>query len=382
MRNQTRWDKKTVSSLLGVRGRAERQALYDRADALRREVMGDEVFLRGIVEFSNLCANDCLYCGIRASNDRVARYRLADEDILAVARRMEGFGQTTIVLQSGETPSKEGDASLGRLITRIKTETRLAVTVSVGNRPREVYAFWRDCGMDRYLLRFETCDPELFVRLHPDCSLSERLRCLNDLRGLDVQTGSGFMIGLPGETPALLAENILLCRDLELDMIGIGPFLPHPDTPLGGTKNVYADDADMHFVALAVLRLVNPDAHIPATTAFDALFPGSGRNLALSRGANVFMPSATPAERRRDYLLYPDKPCVDETGDMCARCVIGRLSTLGRTVGLGPGHSRRAGKRSPVGEDARPAWTIPAMPTVACSAGGQPCPNIREEDGR
>ncbi len=344
MQTQTRWTKKAVLELLKIRGEAQRQALYRRADAVRREIMGDAVYLRGIVEFSNICGNDCLYCGIRASNDQVDRYRLEDEEILEVARRMEGFGQTTIVLQSGETPSAAGDAALARLIFRIKAETRLAVTVSVGNRPRDVYAMWRDHGMDRYLLRFETCDPELFARLHPDCSLSERLRCLGDLQSLGVQTGSGFMIGLPGESPDVLAENILLCRDLSLDMIGIGPFLPHPDTPLGTAQNTYADDPDMHFVALAAVRLVNPDAHIPATTAFDALLPGSGRNLALARGANVFMPSATPAKRRKDYLLYPNKPCVDETGDMCARCVIGRLSALGRTVGLGPGHSIRSGR--------------------------------------
>jgi len=360
MREQTRWDRKAVLALLGTRTRQDRQALFDRADVVRREVMGNEVYLRGIVEFSNLCANDCLYCGIRASNDRVARYRLADEEILAVARRMEGFGQTTIVLQSGEAPSREGDEALGRLIARIKTETPLAVTVSVGNRPREVYASWRDSGMDRYLLRFETSDPALFARLHPDCSLSERLRCLGDLQALGVQTGSGFMVGLPGETPETVAENILLCRDLDLDMIGIGPFLPHPETPLGQAQNAYALDPEMHFVALAVLRLVNPDAHIPATTAFDALFPGMGRNLALSRGANVFMPSATPAAHRKDYLLYPNKPCVDETGDMCARCVVGRLSALGRTVGIGPGHTRRTGRLLATGEDIFAAKAPPA----------------------
>lgn len=334
-------EKADVLRLLRARSRTERQALFDRADAVRRQHMGDAVFLRGIIEFSNVCRNDCLYCGIRASNANLTRYRLDAEDILAVARRMIGFGQTTVVLQSGEAPSREGDAALGRIIARIKSETELAVTVSVGNRPRAVYAHWRDCGMDRYLLRFETSDPALFARLHPDCTLAERLRCLDDLRALDVQAGGGFMIGLPGETLDILADNILLCRDLALDMIGVGPFLPHPDTPLGVSLNAYALDPDMHFVALAALRLVNPQAHIPATTAFDALLPGTGRNLALTRGANVFMPNATPAEQRGHYLLYPDKPCVDETGDDCARCVHTRLAALGRAVGTGPGHATR-----------------------------------------
>lgn len=338
---QQTWEKATVLSLLEVQSEEERKALYAWADAVRREVMGDAVFLRGIIEFSNICARNCRYCGIRAEAP-ISRYRLTDEEIMEAARKMYDYGQTTVVLQSGEAPSKEQDRALGLLIAQIKAETPLAVTVSVGNRPREVYAYWRDCGMDRYLLRFETSDPELFARVHPDCSLAERLHCLHSLRDLGVQTGSGFMIGLPGETLGTLADNILLCRALELDMVGIGPFLPHPQTPLGQTPNVYTHDPEMHFVALSVTRLVNPEAHIPATTAFDALFPGAGRNLALARGANVFMPSATPAARRKDYLLYPDKPCVDENGDMCAHCVIRRLTALGRSVGVGPGHSLRA----------------------------------------
>jgi biotin synthase len=282
--------------------------------------MGDAVHLRGIVEFSNICTNDCLYCGIRAGNDAVRRYRMSEDEVIAVARRMPEWSQHTIVLQSGET-------------------------VSVGNRRREVYARWRASGMDRYLLRFETSDAELFARLHPDCTLAERLRCLADLRELGVQVGSGFMIGLPGETLETLADNIRLCRTLDLDMIGIGPFISHPATPLAGARNAYADDPEMHFVALATLRICNPDAHIPATTAFDAAFP-SGRDLALRRGANVFMPNATPVRYRRDYQLYPDKPCVDEGGGMCAFCVIGRLEQLGRTIGDGPGHSA---KRPPAG---------------------------------
>jgi len=334
-----------VLSLLQARGSA-RQALYERADALRRATMGEQVFLRGIVEFSNICANDCLYCGIRASNDGVRRYRMSEDEVLTVARRMDDWHQHTIVLQAGETDSSAGNDRLEALIGRIKAETPLSVTVSVGNRPRAVYARWRAAGMDRYLLRFETSDAELFARLHPACTLAERLACLRDLRDLGVQVGSGFMIGLPGETLETLARNILLCRDLDLDMIGIGPFIAHPATPLADAANAYADDPDMHFVALAALRIANPDAHIPATTAFDALFPSpSGRDLALQRGANVFMPNSTPGEYRRDYMLYPDKPCVDETGGMCAFCVAGRLEMLGRQIGAGPGHSLKSARQ-------------------------------------
>jgi len=319
---------------------AARGALYARADALRRRVMGDAVPLRGIVEFSNVCANDCLYCGIRAGNASVRRYRMTEDEILAVARQMPAWRQHSVVLQAGEAASIAGDRRMEHLIRRIKAETPLAVTVSVGNRPREVYARWRAAGMDRYLLRFETSDPSLFGRLHPDCVLAERLRCLHDLRDLGVQVGSGFMIGLPGETLETLAGNIRLCRDLDLDMIGIGPFIAHPDTPLAASVNAYADDPGMFFVALAVLRLRNPDAHIPATTAYDAVF-ASGRDLALQRGANVFMPNSTPGAFRKDYLLYPDKPCVDESGGLCAFCVAARVEQLGRSIADGPGHTRK-----------------------------------------
>jgi biotin synthase len=321
---------------------ADRPALYQRADRLRQARMGDDVFLRGIIEFSNVCTDECLYCGIRAANPHVRRYRMTDDEVVEVARAMVGWQQTTVVLQSGQAGSPAADRRLGRLIARIRQETPLSITLSVGNRPRDVYAYWRDCGMDRYLLRFETSDPVLFAHHHPGRTLADRLRCLHDLRDLGVQVGSGFLIGLPGEMLETLADNILLCRDLDLDMIGIGPFIAHPDTPLCGIDNAYAADPEMHFVALSVLRLANPDAHIPATTAYDALFPSpSGRDLALQRGANVFMPNSTPGDYRRDYLLYPDKPCVDETGGQCALCIVGRLAMLGRNVGTGPGDTRR-----------------------------------------
>jgi len=337
--NGKEYARETIMQLLNSKG-DKLEPLYQEADRVRQEHMGDEVYLRGIIEFSNICKNDCLYCGIRASNRNVKRYTLSHDEILETASAMINNQQTTVVLQAGEA-SMLSDKEFGRLISRIKKETSLSVTVSVGNRPYETYRYWRDCGMDRYLLRFETSDPGLFRALHPACTLEERLECLGYLIDLGVQTGSGFMIGLPGETLEILADNILLCRTLDLDMIGIGPFIPHPDTPLADQKNAYEGNEDMFFKALAVLRLVNPDAHIPATTAFDAVFPGEGRNLALQRGANVFMPNSTPVQYRKDYLLYPGKPCVDETANQCATCVAFRVESLGRTIGKGQGHSRK-----------------------------------------
>ncbi len=312
--------------------------LYEKADRTRKARMGDEVFIRGIIEFSNNCGNDCLYCGIRKSNGKVPRYVMSVREILRAATGMAGTAQTTVVLQAGESHCLS-DRKLGEVIRRIKEGTGLSITVSVGNRPYDVYRYWKECGMDRYLLRFETSDPDLFARLRPGSSLEERLICLRDLKDLGVQTGSGFMIGLPGEKLETLAANILLCRALDLDMIGIGPFIPHPDTPLGGMKNVYDEDREMFFKALAVLRIFNPDAHIPATTAFDALFPGRGRDLALRRGANVFMPNDTPVRYKRDYNLYPGKPYADDSPEDCVAAAIKRIESLGRIVGVGPGDS-------------------------------------------
>ena len=331
--------------LLRAQG-AELDALYARADAVRRARCGDAVPVRAIVEFSNVCANDCLYCGLRASNPVPRRYRMAPDEILAAARQIAAAGVAgTVVLQAGETPGQSDD-ELAAILRRIKAEIPgLAVTLSVGNRPRDVYARWKDAGMDRYLLRFETSDPELFARLHPDCTLAERLQCLRDLQSLGVQTGGGFMVGLPGETVETLADNILLCHEFDFDMIGIGPYIHNPDTPLGDRPNAYADDPDMFFRAIAVLRLANPDAHIPATTAFDALFP-NGRDLALRRGANVFMPNATPGHLRKDYQLYPGKPCIDEDASDCTLCVQARLRALGRPIAQGPSHSL---KKPPTG---------------------------------
>ena len=333
-------DRDEVIHLLRSQGNALEE-LYRRADAVRQQFMHNEVFIRGIVEFSNVCARNCYYCGIRTDNERIKRYTMSTDEIMEVVRHFPINGQGTVVLQSGEVTTAFGDKALGKLIRRIKHETPVAVTVSVGNRPRDVYQYWYDCGMDRYLIRFETSDPNLYARLHPDSSLAKRLDCIKTLSNIGVQTGSGFMIGVPDETVEILANNILLCRELDLDMIGIGPFIPHPDTPLGNTPNAYASDPEMFFKALAVLRLFNPNVHIPATTAYDAAFYNTGRDLALQRGANVFMPNATPNRYRNDYLLYPGKPCVDKSNDQCGVCVIHRIQALERILGQGPGHSKK-----------------------------------------
>lgn len=320
-------------SLVGPESAALRKA----ADELREQVHGGTVYLRGIIEFSNHCRNRCAYCGINAEVAGVDRYRMSPEEILATARDALRWGCTTVVLQSGDDPGFGLDI-LAEVVRAIRYDVGLAVTLSIGTRTRDELAKLRAAGADRYLLRFETSDPALFERIHPDESFAERVQCLRDLRDTGFQVGSGFMIGLPGWTPASIAADIRFATALELDMIGCGPFLAHPDTPLAGAPQ--APDKSLYYNVIALLRLCNPRAHIPATTAFDAL-DDDGRNRVLQCGANVFMPNLTPGKYRKNYQLYPNKPCVDEDGAACAICVRGRLAGLGRKIGEGPGHALR-----------------------------------------
>jgi len=325
-----------LAALLKAQGKAC-DLIYAAADDLRRKTMGEAVYLRGIIEFSNVCKNNCWYCGIRCDNDNVARYRMTADEIIETAQNAKLWGCGTVVLQSGEDPYFTADV-LSAILRRIKEETGLAVTLSVGVRTRDELAQFKAAGCDRYLLRFETTSNALFSAIHPDESFECRVQCLHDLRDLGYQVGSGFMIGLPGSTPEMIAHDILFATQLKLDMIGCGPFLSHPDTPLA--EKPLLEDRGIYYKTIALLRLLNPDAHIPATTAFDAL-EAEGRNHVLTRGANVFMPNVTPGKYRRLYQLYPNKPCVDEDGAACALCVRGRLASLGREIGTGPGHSLR-----------------------------------------
>jgi biotin synthase len=334
LQNRGRLPPAGLAALLNAQGKAC-ELIYQAADSLRQRVMGDAVHLRGIIEFSNVCRNNCWYCGIRCDNASVERYRMTEAEILDVARHAKIWGCGTVVLQSGADPAFTAE-TLGNTVRRIKAETGLAITLSVGVRSKDELAHLRDAGSDRYLLRFETTSNALFSAIHPDETFEHRVQCLHDLRALGYQVGSGFMIGLPGSTPEMIANDILFATDLKLDMIGCGPFLAHPDTPLA--KKPLLDDRSVYYKAIALLRLLNPAAHIPATTAFDALEP-DGRNLVLTRGANVFMPNLTPGKYRKQYLLYPNKPCVDEDGAACAICVRGRLAALGRGVASGPGHA-------------------------------------------
>lgn len=322
--------------LLALQGE-ELQVLYDAADQVRARYVGDEIHLRGIIEFSNHCRLSCYYCGIRSRNQELQRYRLAADEIVELAFRARVYGYPTVVLQSGEDPWYTADMLCG-ILEAIKSDGPLAITVSCGERPHDEYRRFATSGCDRYLMRFETSDPDLFARLHPDDDLSKRLGCLEAIRDAGIQLGSGFLIGLPEGGLRTIAEDLLFATSLQLDMIGCGPFVASPNTPLENAPLL--DDREVYYKTIALLRLLNPYAHIPATTAFDAIFD-DGRNTVLTRGANVFMPNITPQTYRPGYQLYPNKPCIDEDGDQCALCTRGRVHAIGRKIAETPGHSNR-----------------------------------------
>ncbi|MFO1478530.1 MAG: radical SAM protein [Verrucomicrobiota bacterium] len=371
---------------------ARLEELWQRADDTRRRHVGNAVYLRGLIEISNHCVRQCGYCGLRVGNTALTRYRMAPEEILEAAREAVRFGYGTVVLQGGEDFVITRDW-MCEVIRRIKAETPLAITLSLGERSREDLEAWRAAGADRYLLRFETSDRALFDHIHPGLHgrPSDRIALLRLLQSIGYEAGSGIMVGIPGQTYASVADDIDLFRELDLDMIGIGPFLPHPATPLGGTSYRESDPQQsggtsyresptemnmgtrsssslpgvvddqipntelMVYKAVALTRLVRPDANIPSTTALATINKRDGRELGLQRGANVCMPNLTPLRYRKLYEIYPGKACIDETGTACNRCLTGRIHRIGRTVGRGPGGRRtREPEAAPVFDVLKP----------------------------
>lgn len=309
--------------------RGEFDTLAEQARRKAEGRFGRKVFVRGLIEYSNRCACNCLYCGIRRENGKVRRYGLSDEAILSAVKTGYDRGLRSFVLQGGEDPAFDAER-LCRIVGEIKTLTRgeAAVTLSAGILPREAYAELRRAGADRYLLRFETADPKLHQYLRDGITLERRLEALEDLKSLRFQTGSGFMTGLPGETDALIERNIRLCKELELDMAGIGPFIPHPETPLRDASTAPVERA---IRAVALLRIACPDIHIPATTAAGSL-AADGRERMIQHGANVLMPNLTPVAEKKEYLLYPGKICLDEEGLHCIGCLDMRMKSVDREL--------------------------------------------------
>jgi len=328
-----------IVKLLELSDEREIEELFAYADGVRKKEVGDGVHLRAIIEFSNYCVNDCLYCGLRKSRRNINRYRMSSVEIIASVRKAAELGYKTVVLQSGDDLFYSADDICG-VVEKIKKEFNMAVTLGCGERSFEEYKKMRDAGADRYLLKHETANKKLYDKLHPGQSFEKRLKILAWLKGLGFQTGSGNMVGLPGQTLEDMAEDILLFKKMDMDMIGVGPFIPHEDTPLAGSP---AGTAEMVLKTLAVTRIVTKNTHLPATTALGTIDP-LGRQKALDCGANVIMPNLTPQKYREDYQIYPGKICVYETSDDCASCVRSMIKSAGRTVSSGLGHSLKLKK--------------------------------------
>lgn len=310
------------------------QELFKTADEIRQKYHGDGVHLRGLIEFSNYCSRSCYYCGLRKENIVPERYRLSQKEIISAALTAEELGYGTVVLQSGEDNYFTQEI-IAEIVQAIKEKTDLAITLSLGERTKEDYQVWRQAGADRYLLRFETSDSELYHQLHPAGSFQNRIDNLYWLQESGYQLGSGSLIGLPGQTIQSLASDLRLYKELDLDMVGLGPFLMNPNTPLAESQN---GSFELTLKMLALTRIILPKAHLPATTALGTI-DSKGREKALENGANVMMPNVTPREYRANYQLYPDKICIDESPVDCSQCIPARLKTIERFPAKGPGHS-------------------------------------------
>lgn len=305
--------------------------LFKEADQVRRENVGDEVHLRGLIEFSNICKRQCKYCGLRSSNKEIERYRILKDEILLYAKKAVNMGYQTLVLQSGEDDYYDTDKMV-EIIREIK-KFDVALTLSIGEKTYDEYKAFKDAGADRYLLRIETTDEELYKNMHPNTSFENRKRCLYDLKSLGYETGTGCLVGLPNQTTDSLANDILFFKELDADMVGIGPFIAHEQTPLAKSPN---GDFWLALKVMALTRINLPDINIPATTAMETLNP-QGRIIALQSGANVVMPNVTSKEYRAKYEIYPGKICINENPEQCRGCIEGKIISIGRTIATDKG---------------------------------------------
>lgn len=300
--------------------------LFAAADRVRRKYVGDEVHLRGLIEFSNYCKQNCLYCGLRRDNKNVHRYRLTEEQVIEFAKKASDLGYKTVVLQSGEDPYFTVER-MKKIIAEVK-KFDLAITLSIGEKTFEEYKAYKEAGANRYLIRIETTDKDLYTKLDPDMDWQNRLECLFHLRELGFEVGTGCLVGLPEQTLESLADDILFFKEINADMVGIGPFIPNENTPLSTAKG---GSFELALKVMAITRLLNPDINIPATTAMETLNP-QGRLIALQSGANVVMPNVTQGDYRKFYEIYPGKICVNDTPDKCRGCITGKIKSINRSV--------------------------------------------------
>lgn len=314
--------------------------LFALADEVRKTHVGDEVYLRGLIEFSNICKQHCQYCGLRCENSNLERYRLSEENIINSAKLAKELGLKTIVLQSGEDAFYTVE-KIQNIIKEIK-KLDVTITLSIGEKTFEEYKAFKDAGADRYLLRIETTDEQLYKTMHPKMNLENRKRCLNDLKTLGYEVGSGILVGLPNQTISSLASDLLYLKEIDIDMAGIGPFIPSPNTPLANAKT--ENNLLLSLKVMAIMRLLLPDINIPATTAMETLDP-QGRILALQAGANVIMPNVTDMEFKTKYEIYPNKTSNDKTILEIIKDINSKLTNIGRTIATTEGTSKHFQKR-------------------------------------
>lgn len=311
--------------------------LFSLADKTREEYVGDEVHLRGLIEFSNICKRQCKYCGLRCEDKIIDRYRISKENIISYAEHAVNMGYKTIVLQSGEDEYYNTDL-MCEIIEGIK-KLGVALTLSIGEKTYEEYKAFKEAGADRYLIRIETTDKTLYNQMHPNMDFDNRVRCLEDLGRLGYEVGTGCLVGLPNQTIESLADDILFFKEINADMVGIGPFIPHPHTPL---KDSATGSFTLALKVMALTRILLKDINIPATTAMETLNP-NGRIIALQSGANVVMPNVTTTEYRAKYEIYPNKICINENPDKCKGCISAKIQSIGRSVSTSFGF--RVGKK-------------------------------------
>lgn len=311
--------------------------LFSLADKTRKEYVGDEVHLRGLIEFSNICKRQCKYCGLRCEDKFIDRYRISKENIISYAEHAVNMGYKTIVLQSGEDEYYNTDL-MCEIIEGIK-KLGVALTLSIGEKTYEEYKAFKEAGADRYLIRIETTDKTLYNQMHPNMDFDNRVRCLDDLGRLGYEVGTGCLVGLPNQTIESLADDILFFKEINADMVGIGPFIPHPHTPL---KDSATGSFTLALKVMALTRILLKDINIPATTAMETLNP-NGRIIALQSGANVVMPNVTTTEYRAKYEIYPNKICINENPDKCKGCISAKIQSIGRSVSTSFGF--RVGKK-------------------------------------
>jgi biotin synthase len=328
--------------------------IYRHAASIKKQYVGNKVYFRGLVELSNICSKNCFYCGIRAGNQKPKRYMVSEEEVLEAARFALENGYGSMVLQSGERCDKRFIETVSGLLHKIKTlsDGKLGITLSMGEQDEATYREWFETGAHRYLLRIETSSKELYYRIHPKDSkhdFDKRINALRLLRSIGYNVGSGVMIGLPFQTLEHLANDLLFFKQLDVDMVGMGPYIEHEDTPLFEFREqlwTKKERFDISLKMVALLRIMMKDINIAATTAMQTL-DKQGREKALKVGANIIMPNLTPVKYREDYLLYKDKPCIDEDADECRNCLEARIHMAGDEVGYGEwGDSKHFFKRN------------------------------------